>query len=361
VKKAFFTLCVVLLLVLSACQQPTLSPTPTLTPVPSETVTPTLHPIPTQVPSPTLIPSPRASITPGPSPTSTVMPPLAAHTWQSEGVLIMAGTRDLDARTPFGTTIDFLLLADGQLIVRNCIKDVCTFQTAQLEPKQMCALLNTLDQAGFYDYDPASFVSPQPSTHKVFIQVSAWRSLSIEVDQLDQWLSDPNWLDKQLNCKDCVEHPIILPALSTTYYLLKYYRPEGLVDYQPQKMAVFLSDPWIDGTPAPWLLDSPTLSDLYNRSRCPGSDQGQAVVLQGDESSRVSEYINQMLGDGFAPIFTEGQLKLQVVNQWLLPFENPAGCSSGSSQLTATPVPAQVYSLACSPADGLVPLISPTP
>ena len=273
----------------------------------------------------------------------------------------MAGTRDLDARTPFGTAIDFLLLADGQLIVRNCIKDVCTYQTGQLGPQQVCALLNTIDQAGFYDYDPSSFISPQPSTHKVFIEVSAWRSLSIELDQLDQWLSDPTWLDKQLNCKACVENPIILPALSTTYYLLQYFRPQGLVVYQPQRMGVWLSTPWVDGKPAPWLLDSPTLSDLYNRSRCPGSDQSQAVVLQGDEASRVSEYINQVLGDGFAPIFTEGQLKLQVVNQWLLPFENPASCSTSSAQPSATPVPAQVYNLQCSPADGLVPVITPTP
>jgi hypothetical protein len=273
----------------------------------------------------------------------------------------MAGTRDLDARTPFGTAIDFLLLADGQLIVRNCINDVCTYQTGQLGPKQVCALLNTIDQAGFYDYDPSSFISPQPSTHKVFIDVSAWRSLSIELDQLDQWLSDPNWLDKQLNCKTCVEHPIILPALSTTYYLLKYFRPQGLAVYQPQQMGVWLSTPWVDGTPVPWLLDSPTLNDLYNRSRCPGSDQSQAVVLQGDEASRVSEYINQVLGDGFAPIFTEGSLKLQVANQWLLPFENPASCSTSSTQPSATPVPAQVYNLQCSPSDGLVPVITPTP
>jgi len=273
----------------------------------------------------------------------------------------MAGTRDLDARTPFGTAIDFLLLADGQLIVRSCTLDVCTYQTSQLESKQVCALLNTIDQAGFYDYDPASFTSPQPSTHKVFIQVSAWRSLSIEVDQLDQWLSDPNWLDKQLNCKNCVAHPTILPALSNTYYLLKNFRPQKLDPYQPQQMAVWLSAPWIEGTPVAWLLDAPTLSDLYNRSHCPGSDQTQAVVLQGDESTRVSEYLNQMLGEGYAPIFTEGSLKLQVVNQWLLPFESPAGCAAGSTPAAVTPAPAQVYNLSCSPADGLVPVITPTP
>ena len=359
-QRSLFFLSIVIILGLNACQ-PAPAPSPTGTMVPTTTSTSTLHPIPTLIPSFTPTIGPTFTITPGPSPTSTPQATLASHQWQPQEVLILAGTRDTNSRTPFGTNINFILLADGQLIVRNCSQDVCSYLTGQMDRSQICSLLNTIDQAGFFDYDPSTFISPQQSAHKVFIQVNAWRSMSIELDQLDQWLLNPDWLSSQLNCTDCVQPPTIPSALADTFFLLKYFRPDNLETYLPREMAVWMTSPWVEGKTAPWPLDSPTLSDLYDRSRCQGSDQSQAVILQGDEASRVSEYINQMLALGYAPVFSDGQLKLQIVTQWLLPFEIPAGCSSSGAQSTLTPTPAPVQAMQCSPADGLVPIMTPTP
>ena len=253
-----------------------------------------------------------------------------------------------------------MLLADGQLIVRNCSQDVCTYQTDQLDQEQVCSLLNTIDQTGFFDYDPTSFVSPQQTSHKVFMQVSAWRSISIELDQLDAWLANPNWLNDQIKCNNCVANPIIPPALSNTYYLLKYFRPSGMQDYQPKAMALWLTTPWVIGAPAPWTLQSPSLSELLARSRCSGSDQKQAVILEGDEASRVSDYISQMVTAGYAPVFSDGQITLQVVTQWLLPFEDPASCTTGQ-QASPNPVATPIQAIQCNPSDGLVPIVTPTP
>ncbi len=325
------------------------------------TPTATLHPIPTSIPSYTPTLAPTASITPGPSPTSTPQPGLTSHEWQPQGVLILAGTRDTNSHTPFSSDIDFMLLADGKLIVRNCNQNACTYQTGQLDRSQVCSLLNTIDQSGFFDYDTSSFHPPQQSAHKVFIQVNAWRRLSVEVDQLDQWLLNPDWLNSQLNCATCVQSPVIPPSLANTYFLLKYYRPQDLETYFPQKLAVWLSPPWVEGKTAPWSLDAPSLSELYARSRCPGSDQGQLVILQGDEANRVSDYINQMLSVGYVPVFSDGQLEFQIVTQWLLPFEDPAGCAASGQQVSPSPLSLPVQAIQCGPADGLVPIITPTP
>ena len=349
-----------ILMSLVACQGPTLEPTATLTIAPSFTITFFPYPIPSQVPPRTASPLPLFTFTPGPSPTPTRQSTLESHTFQAPALLIMAGTRDLDLRTPFGTSLNFLLLGDGTLIVRDCTKDICSYNSEALNQQQVCSLMNTIDQAGFFDYDPSTFVSPQESTHKVFIQVNAWRFQAIEQDQLDQWLQNPSWLDTQLHCKNCVQNPIILPALANTYYLLQDYRPAGLKIYQPQQMGLWLSSPWVIGTPVPWTLASPSLSDLYHRSLCQSGDQNQAVILSGEEASQVSELINQVLTDGYAPIFTDGNLTLQLSNQWLLPYENPATCSNSTPQATLIMPPAQSITYSCSPADGLIPVVTPT-
>ena len=54
-------------------------------------------------------------------------------------------------------------------------------------------------------------------------------------------------------------------------------------------------------------------------------------------------------------------LTAKNLNQWLLPYENPAGCPTAASQSQPTSVPGPVYNLQCSPADGLAPVIKPTP
>ena len=353
-----------LLFLLVACQA-TLTPRPTLdptfSPTPSPRETTTRHPIPTQPPTRTPSATPLLSPTPGPSPTSTPLPPLTAHTWQPAPILVQAGYYDKDNLTPFGRDPSLVLYADGQLIVKQCQGNRCSLGTQKLSQSGVCSFLNTIDRQGFFDYDDQTFQAPQSGGRAFYLIVNAWRSKSIEFDNLDQWLLDPSWLDKQLRCIQCTSHPVILAALANTFDFLDRYHPTGLKIFQPDRLAVWISPPWLDGTPSPWLLQDLPLSQLYSSSRCSDAHSSRALELNGADAVKVSETINQAINSGNAPIFTEGNLKLQMVDKWLLPGEAAAACHETTNQLPAARLPTPDFQLQCQPSDGLFPIPTPTP
>ena len=358
---ALFLWCLGLLLIFSACQATPTPPTPiapTDSPVPSQTAT--LHPIPTS--RPTLAPSgtPVLSPTPGPSPTSTALPPLVAHTWQPAPVLVQAGYYDKDNLSPFGKEPYLVLYATGQLIMKQCQGARCTLGTQTLDRQGICSFLNTIDRQGFFDYDPSTFQSPQGGGRAFYLEVNAWRSKSVQIDGLDQWLQDPSWLDKQLHCTNCVARPVVLAALANTFDFLNRYHPTGLKTFQADRLAVWISQPWLAGTSTPWLLQGISLSQMYTDSRCSDPANGRAIELTGSEAVSVSEYVNQIVSLGNPPVFTEGNLKLQVVDQWLLPGEVAAGCGETTDTLPAVSYPTPDFQLQCQPSDGLIPIPTPT-
>lgn len=359
----------IFILALSACQQATPSPSPTPSPQPSLTASPTATPsptrtrppLPTPIPSQTSTPTPVPTITPGPSPTSTRQPPLTDHTWLPGRVLLQMGVEPGNASQQLGPSPDFILYASGQLIVRQCNQTLCSYLTQMLPHRETCTVLNTIDQLGFFDYDPGTFHSPSEGGQATFIQVNAWRQAEVRISQLGRWLVDPNWFNKELNCSHCTEIPLIQPALRDTYTFLSTYRPAGMKSYQPDQLAIWISKPFVEGPPAPWLLTVPTLADLYERSKCSAAGQSQAVILSGSEAVQVAEFTNKMLLEGYAPMFTEGSLTLQVVTQWLLPEQVPAACGEARGSLPGKAAPTPAFSLSCSPQDGLIPTPSPTP
>jgi hypothetical protein len=230
-----------------------------------------------------------------------------------------------------------------------------------LKQTGVCSILNTIDRQGFFDYDPQTFSAPQGGGRSYYLSVNAWRSNSIEIDNLDQWLSDPAWLDKQLSCTHCTTRPVILAALANTFDFLNRYHPDGLKTFQPDRLAVWISAPWLAGTPYPWLLQDIPLSQMYSQSRCTDGNSGKALEFSGTDAIKVSETINQATTLGYAPIFTDGTLTLQVVDQWLLPGENAAACQETTNQLPAANLPTPDFQIQCQPADGVLPIPTATP
>ncbi len=174
-------------------------------------------------------------------------------------------------------------------------------------------------------------------------------------------MANPSWLDKQMNCNQCVTRPIILPALANTFDFLTRFHPTGLKTFPSDRLAVWISPPWLDGTPSPWLLPDIPLSSLYEASRCSDPTRAKALELNGSDALKVSEYINKMINLGYAPIFTEGHLKLQVVDRWLLPDEAAAGCAESSNLFPAANLPTPDFQRRCQPSDGLLPIPTATP
>ncbi len=78
-----------------------------------------------------------------------------------------------------------------------------------------------------------AYRTPLAGGEITYIEVTAWRSQRIALYQLEDWLKDPNWLDRLLGCDDCRKAPEIKPALSETYWLLEDLEIPGAVVYQP--------------------------------------------------------------------------------------------------------------------------------
>ncbi len=275
--------------------------------------------------------------------------------------MLQAGTHEKDNLSPFGKNPFLILYASGQLITKQCTGSACSYGTLQLNQSGICSILYTIDRQGFFDYDPSTFHTPQEGGRSFFINVNAWRSKSVEIDELEQWLQNPAWLDNALHCIQCVSRPVILPALANTFDFLTRFHPEGVQAYQPDRLALWLSAPWLDGRPSPWLVSDLPLSQLYSASSCSDPKSSQALEVTGTDAIKVSEFINQVISSGFPPIFTEGSLKLQVVDQWLLPEESAAACGETMDQLPAASVPTPDFVLRCQPSDGVIPIPTATP
>jgi hypothetical protein len=268
-------------------------------------------------------------------------------------VLIQAARRDPLAHSPFQLDPFFVLYASGELILQQCQGNQCGLFSQQLETGEVCRLLNRIDQSGFFDYDPASYQPPESGGPSIAIQVNAWRSKAVDLDQLDQWIADPGWFARQQQCKQCPAGPQILPALLNTYDLLSRYQPVEEKPYVADRLAVWVSQPWLAGTPQPWTGTELSLTSLYQASRCSNPQQSQAVVLTGSEAGQVSELVDAATTNNNAPIFSEDPLQLQLQTRWLFPLEAAPGCGEASNTLPAANAPTPSFTLSCQPANGL--------
>jgi hypothetical protein len=314
----------------------------------------------TILPTSTLIANPgiqtlKRLFTPTPSVTPVIDRTHGFREWFPAPILIQAGVIHDLKRDPFDRDPSFILFADGTLIKKSCSSLSCDYTSVKLNLKQICALMNTIEEYGFFDYDPSSYQPSVAGGEITYIEVSAWLNQSIALYQLKDWLEDPNWLERLLKCDGCKSSPKIEPALSNTYWLINSFSAQGAETYHPQQLALWLSTPELGGNPVDWALSSPSLSRLAEMSRCPDASQRQAVALNGEEAETVASYINQVTNQGLSPIFAENSRVYQVSTRWLLPYEQAAGCGSSTNQFPSLEIPQATRLMTCRVSDGLIP------
>lgn len=127
-----------------------------------------LTPTHTDTPVPTLTPS----LTP------TQVAPLQAHTFVPEDLLIemTIGCGDGGCDRPFANNPILYLYANG-LLVKFPDWDEAPVYT-YLSRKEMCRVLNTIDQTGFFDYDDGEYQSPWDGGGGLYFNISTWESNS---------------------------------------------------------------------------------------------------------------------------------------------------------------------------------------
>ncbi len=304
------------------------------------------------IPFPTASPLPTASLTPAPTLTSTPVPTLTAHEWSQSEPLIMLtnGWGDGGPDFRYSLPVEFTLMPSGDLYLRRWKAGVDEIVTVQLPRQATCQLLNSVDQAGFFDYDPATYVKnenawfrPIAGPDNTYIWVHAWRENSVSLFFLPGFMDPAQVAEMQsawAGCSNCPEYPTILPAIRNTYLLIDHYQPpRDMQPLKPGRLGVWLypdSDPLNPTAAIDWPLKSHTLAAAAALKGDPWDPP--AMVLSGTDATRVYDALQKRLNlDGTE--MREGKKLYRVFARPLLPNEyNPA--------------PLPTVKLSCSPADG---------
>lgn len=295
----------------------------------------------TQITTPSLTTTPvPPSITP--TQTSTPVLPLISREWMPKTALITFSNLGGDGGPRYKMYLpnDFTLLSNGELYISSWDYEsgVVNIQSTILSRQKICNLLNSIDQAGFFDYDPSIY---EKESHGVIfgaevtqISVQAWGTNSVSLYALD------SFMEEQAKCSNCTNlRPIILPSIRKTYLLLKNYQPENLVTYQSDRLGVWV-DAFADSeSPTEWSVKSVKLSGLISEDG--DSNNEPNTILTGIKAKTVYKLFNQTIHPS-GLTFREGNKTYTVFARPLLPNE----FISNPEITTGT--------LGCSPSDGWV-------
>ncbi|MBA3534673.1 MAG: hypothetical protein H0T73_22365 [Ardenticatenales bacterium] len=252
-----------------------------------------------------------------------------------------------DGGLGFSAFLPFVLYGNGELFLTRSLRVKGEWKiyvlTKQLERKEICVLLNTIDQMGFFDYDPATY-----EANKVPFDGSsgthAWRSKEVALYGLDSLIQhlkvDPHF------CDGCPPLPTILPALWNTHDLLSQYPEyaEGLEIYQPKRLVVDIDEIESTSEGGQWPLASPTLAELVS--------EGHTIILEGEAARSIYELFGQQIHNSM--VWHEGGKSYRVSTLPLLPYQELPGSDYYIQPLLGAPPPPST--LSCSPEDGLLEL-----
>ena len=359
IKLILLVILISLMLLLAACSTPeTLTSTPEPTQKPTQTSAIVTQTATLALPKPSLTPS----STFGPSPTSTVLPPLGPRQWETNSTIVEFARVSADPLDFFSYTPLLMVYSDGRLIKRICQEYVCQYQQSQLDQTDLCQLINAIDRTGFLDAGSNAFQLPPGTDVAYRLSVAVNQENTVTVPDLARWIETPNWYDAVAGCSNCYPDPIIDPALIDLYELLISYNPPDLTSYQSTRLAISITDPVIAGTPRPWPEEVIPFSELLEESTCDAaSTQRQAVILEGALAQAIAEVLSAQ--SALAPIFSDGEETWQVQSNWLLPNELPQTCQSPAGIYPNNNDP--LTSWRCSPEMGAIPTstatITPTP
>ncbi|HNB52162.1 MAG TPA: hypothetical protein PK530_09480 [Anaerolineales bacterium] len=385
-----------LLLFLAACLAPTPTAPPTLSPIPTltqtQTVTPSLTPTPVppsatpdllrvyqtqnasnqatvaakntataialamqrKSPTPTkteILPTPNPVLTPTP------LPPLTAHTWVPQTVLVFSDSFGGDGCCDYRLFPDLVLFGDGQLFITELIEiEGYTRQQvlrAQLDTSQVCSILNSLDQIGFLAYEASTyFLDENGKPQEIFswegvgtrsITVNAWQSNLGSFYGLGTYIYENEYHPL---CDPCSGHaPTILPALLNTYHFLENIPNLGF-DYQiylPNQLELRVYPPNKSTQFAPdWPFPSISLANLLQHG-LDASGNPIPTTITGADAQAIYEYF--MHADDPAHLaFKEGDqlYEVSIHPLYFYPWEATA------------PLPGIPETLTCTPEDGVL-------
>jgi hypothetical protein len=314
----------VLLCVLgAACTQPAVETnTPQPTRQPSST--------PTTLSTPTLTfttrPTSTASFTPTPTATPPTLTPTATPT-PGRQILIQYGWFGGDGGGPelfyLGSSMpEFVLYVDGQLLVQEGgFTGGISYSRAELSTTEMCGLLNTIKETGFFELEDDgrdwSTISVLYTFHggdwPVFGEGSTNPIIQVNGDPAQDIAIINDWLD------------YLIPEVKDVYTLLDSYRHPGLELYVPDRVSLLVmrGPNWRTEEAGlesqPWPDDLPPLAELDVQAD-QALEQGEMrqVLLEGELAAEVYRLMGSRI---IERPFTEDGEVYYLTARLLLPHE----------------------------------------
>ncbi len=323
--------------------------------VPNVTPTTTLFPSSTPKPTRTLSPSrtPTASLTPWPtltpSLTSTPQPTLIAHEWSPEPILISFEDQGglCDQPCP-PLPLPFILYGDGTLVVSRFFEVNGEYRHQYLYKKlpqnEICRLLNTIDQNGYFDFDPESYsVEGVYDALQWDVRVHAWKNKDVSLYASGELVDDLKYFSQLFS------DSVIPPSILNTFILLDNYPLDGFSLYPPNPLAIWIWKSSGRDESRDWTVPNVSLAELYQKAGSPVSELPKPVMLKGQDAVDIYAMFDNSVYFG---LVTEGNETYYVYVRPVLPFEQIVdGVSVISPKADQLELP---VTLQCIPADGVM-------
>jgi len=317
---------------------------------PQSSITPT--PTFTQIPS--LTPTLTATVIPAFKPTMDIVPltPLVSHEWKPAPILI---TYSQDS---FGFCADvcptdpppFILYGDGTLIIQspyNPDNGQWHYLYKKLNQGEICQLLNTVDEFGFFEFDPSTYsTEPISDSGNWNIKIHAWKNKEVSLYGLGDLVVGLK------NDPVALSNAVKPPSVLNTFISLYGYPTNNLEAYIPSVLGIWL---WKTSQDLPgskeWTLTNPGLAELYKKVGSPNDKLANPVILNGEIAKNVYALFDN---SNYYGLVTEGSEQYGIYTRPILPFEKIAGevskISPTAKQMNLPKV------LSCNASDGILPI-----
>ena len=289
---------------------------------------------------------------PVPTFTSTPVGPLSSHNWSQTNPLITFGDSGGDGNCGFLSVLPspFILYPNGELFISDWNSTISGYEIshAELSKEEVCNLLNSIDQAGFFEYDPSTYIDSPDSwippvfgAGKITITIEGWQTNSVSLYGLDYFIQEMETGKAYSGCLKCnnTNYPTILPAIKNTFVLLRDYRPEQLTVYDYERLGVWIDKSDLGLEPTSWPILSIDLEKYIAQEGKSSTEPN--IILTGQNAQKVYNLMGNSIQQCGINFIQNGEI-YRVFARPLLPDEFTSSTST------------QPYEFSCSPSDGYV-------
>lgn len=320
------------------------STTPSLTPKPIFTNILLEPPVLTSTPAFTPVP---------PLLTSTLQIQLATHDWKPAPILITYNQDWFgfcDSVCPPDSS-PFVLYGDGTLIIQgpyNPDNGQWHYRYKKLNQNGICRILNTIDQTGYFDFDPSTYTIPEVNDAGNWqVEIHAWRNKNVSLyglgDEIDFLNQEPS-----LNPSETIS-----PASIREAFTLLYNFPlDELEPYVPDLLGVWVWKSTVELSHSKvWTLDNISLAKLFMKVGSPVNTLPRPIYLNGSDAKKIYAMFNN---SNYYGEVTQNGISYGIYVRPILPLEQISGDKS-----VLAPAGNQIKipsSMHCSPSDGTMPI-----